>query len=116
MYFLIYNAWYEKDTATQITFYVEIYMTLKHVLAQRLRCQVSNINEYVRINATKTEKLSKKPLLRQNSVYCLKSHQSIENGMKDGLMLYQKPWTRVIYCCNTSFVNFQSYFFIWWNI
>lgn len=65
-------------------------MTLKHVLAQRLRCQVSNINEYVRINATKTEKLSKNPLLRQNIVYCLKPRQSVENGMKDGLMLHQK--------------------------
>ena len=53
---------HKQDTATQIKFDVVIQITLEHVLAQRLKqsikqtVQVSNINEWVYMNAAKPGK------------------------------------------------------------
>ena len=53
---------HKQDTATLIKFDIVIYITLQHVLARRSKksikqtAQVSNINEYVCMNAAKPGK------------------------------------------------------------
>ena len=52
----------EEDTAIEIKFDIAVQITLEHILAQRSKqsttwnVQVSNINEYVCINATNSRK------------------------------------------------------------